>query len=128
VTEEPAVAALSPSDFVIDTSARGASVSVSVAESSDGSVSFVPTGGVTVAVFANVPVAVDEIAPTTVYATLAPTGIVTASLMEPEPLEVHEAPDEATHVHVALVSALGIVSVTLAPITFDGPALFTTMV
>jgi hypothetical protein len=57
-----------------------------------------------------------------------PTVRFTESLTDPVPDAVHDEPDEATHVHVALLSEAGRVSVTVAPVTFDGPALPTTIV
>ena len=48
--------------------------------------------------------------------------------MPPEPLGEHVAPDEAAHVHVADAIAAGSESVTVAPVTADGPVLDTTIV
>ena len=73
--EPPALSLL-----VIDRSAR---LSVSVAEMA------VPTGGVTVAVFDNVPVAVELTVPVTLYVTALPAGSETlVSSILPEPLGV----------------------------------------
>ena len=44
------------------------------------------------------------------------------------PLAAHDAPSVGTQVQVALLSALGSESATVAPTTFDGPALDATIV
>ena len=49
-------------------------------------------------------------------------------MMFPVPDAPQDAPLDAEHVHVALFSVLGNVSVTLAAITFDGPLFLATTV
>ena len=106
------------------------SVSVSVAELFP---VFGSDGVVTEAVFTRLP----EGAPTTVaettYVTLAPNGRSTVSLMLPAPLAVHVPPVALEQVHVALAmfgfaAFVRVRSVTVAPMTSDGPALYTVMV
>ena len=59
---------------------------------------------------------------------MPPTGKFTVSLMLPDPDAAHEAPLDATQVHVAPLSALGNVSETVAPVAADGPAFDATIV
>jgi hypothetical protein len=94
-------------------------------------VSDVPVGGVTVAVFDSVPVVAAGTVPVTVYVTVPLDGIVTVSVMFPDPLAVHEAPADAAHVHVnpAPASAVGRGSDTVAPTAVaDGAGFLTTTV
>ena len=60
--------------------------------------------------------------------TWPPAGIDTMSPTPPVPEAEHADPRGAKHVHVALLSALGRLSMTLAPTTSEGPALEATMV
>jgi hypothetical protein len=128
VTGEPGVAVADESVFVIDKSAFGLSVSVSVAELLPGVGSVVPLGTVIVAVFANEPVDAAETAAVSVYVTVAPTAKFTVSEMLPVPLAVQLAPELATHVHVAPLNEAGSESATIAPTTFEGPAFVATIV
>jgi hypothetical protein len=57
-----------------------------------------------------------------------PDSRFTVSLTLPVPDAAHDDPDEATHVHVAPLSAEGSVSVTVAPTTADGPLFVVTIV
>ena len=82
----------------------------------------------TVAVFTRFPLAVPDILAVTVYVILEPAGILTESLILPEPLAVQVAPPALTHVQVALVICAGKLSVTVAPITLAGPLLETVIV
>ena len=59
---------------------------------------------------------------------MPPTGNDTVSLMFPVPEAAQLAPLDATHVHVAPLSALGNVSATVTPEAFDGPAFDATIV
>ena len=128
VTEVPGTSDAAPSDFAIERSAVAPNVSVSVA------LLFVLVGSVadppgeTVAVLASVPVADAEIMAARVYVAVPPTGRLTVSEMLPVPLAAQLAPPEATHDHVAPLSAPGIVSDTVAPTAADGPAFDTTIV
>ena len=76
----------------------------------------------------SVPVAIGSSVATTVYVTLAPETRSTVSLMSPVPLDAHVAPVDAAHAQVALVNVDGNASVTVAPITSDGPLFVATIV
>jgi hypothetical protein len=88
--------------------------------------SFTPTGAAIVAVLEIVPeplaVAV------TVKVAVPPESSVTLALMFPLPLAGQLEPALAVQVQVAPVSAAGKLSVTVAPVAVDGPALDATMV
>ena len=58
----------------------------------------------------------------------APDGKSTVSLMSPEPAILPDAPPARTAVQVTPVRSLGKVSVTVAPVTSDGPLLDATIV
>ena len=105
---------------MIDRSAVGVNVSVSVAELFAGVGSVVPEGGVTVAVLTRVPVAAALTVPVTVNVTEPPTGRFTEALMLPVPLAGHVPPALPAHVHVTPLSDAGIVSATVAAVTADG--------
>ncbi len=125
----PGTTVLRPSVLVIDTSAVGVSVSMSLAEllADDGSVT--PAGACTVAVLVSEPVAVEETATTTVYVAVAPvaTVAVVARGIAPD-AEPQLAPADATHVHEPDVAPAGRASATGALTAVDGPALPTTTV
>jgi hypothetical protein len=115
--------------LVIARSAVGFRVSVSVAELLPGVGSVTPDGTAIAAVLTRVPVAVATTVAEIVNVADAPTGRSTVVLMLPLPLPAaHDAPPLVTHVHVTPVSDAGIVSVTGAPVTADGPALLATIV
>ena len=59
---------------------------------------------------------------------MPPTAKFTVSLILPLPLAAQLEPLDATHVHVAPLSALGNVSETVAPVTTEGPAFDATIV
>ena len=60
--------------------------------------------------------------PVTVYVAVPPLARFTVWLIEPEPDAVAQAdPTEAEHVHVAERSDAGRESITVAPVTADGP-------
>ena len=104
-------------------------LSVSVALLLPGTGSVVPTGGVTVAVFTNVPTAVDATLATTLKVAVPLTARLTVVLRLPVPLAALQLePPVATQLQLALVMAAGKVSATVAPVTALGPALVTTMV
>ena len=113
---------------MIERSAEPERVSVSVAELFPGVGSVTPPGTLTVAVFDNEPVALDEMLAVRVYVAVPPTGRFTVSLILPVPEAAHDAPLDATHDQVAPLSALGNVSDTVAPVTADGPAFEATIV
>jgi hypothetical protein len=115
--------------LVIERSAIGLTVSgPSVEELLAGAGSVVPAGAATVAVFDNVPVALPEICAVTVKVAVPPLARLTIVEMLPDPLaDAQLDPAEATHVQFALLIAAGSVSVTAAPVTFDGPLLVTMM-
>lgn len=81
-----------------------------------------PTGPEMLAVFTSDPVAVDAIAAVNVNVAVPPDRRLTDALMSPMPDAGHDDPAEAAHVHVAPDNAAGSVSVTVAPVTADGPA------
>jgi hypothetical protein len=128
VTDVPGTSVATPSVLVITRSAVGTSVSVSVAELLAGVGSVAPPGRAMLAVFASDPVAVDEIVPVTVNVAVPLDNRVTEALIEPEPEAGHVDPDDAAHVHVTPVSEAGIVSVTVAAVMVEGPALEATIV
>ncbi len=120
---------VTPSVLVIARSACAVSVSVSVALLLPGLVSVTPAGGVTVAVFDSVPLALPLMVAASVYVIVLPAGRLTVSLMLPLPLAVKpEAPPVPTAVNVSLTIAAGSTSLTVAPITSLGPLLVTTIV
>ena len=129
VTDVPGTAVVWPSVLVIDRSASRTSVSVSVAELLPGVGSVNPPGGATVAVLASVPEADAEIVAVSVNVAVPPAARLTVALMLPEPPAGQLEPvPAATHVHVAPPNTTGNVSVTVAPVTNDGPALVATIV
>ena len=129
VTDVPGTFEVTPSVFVIARSAVGVRVSVSVAELFAGVGSVTPPGTAMAAVFTRFPTAEALSVPVTVNVADAPTGRFTKPLMLPEPLTAgHDAPPEVAHVHVTPLKATGIVSVTVAEVTADGPELLATIV
>src|SRR5215813_11124253 len=114
-------------------SATSVMVSMSVAVLLFRLLSVSPAGGVTVAVFTKVPVALALILAEKEKVTLAPTGRFTLVLKAPVPLlglpeVIAPPPLPPTNVHVSLVTPTGTLSRTLAPLATLGPALLTTMV
>lgn len=128
VTDVPATSVVAPSVFVIDRSAVGTKVSVSVAALLPGVGSVTPPGAATVAVFDRDPVAVDITDAVNVYVAVPLGSRVMVSLMLPVPENPQLEPAEAVQVQVAPVSVDGNVSVTVAPVAVDGPVLVATMV
>jgi hypothetical protein len=129
VTLPPAVTTMTPSVLVIARSAVGSDTgSLSVALLLDGSGSFTPAGGVTVAVLASGDDADGLTVAESVYVTLAPAGRFTRSLMSPVPDAVQVPPFAPTHVQDAASSDAGSVSTTCAAVAGSGPALLATMV
>jgi hypothetical protein len=124
----PGTTIVTPSVFVIDKSACGASVVVSVAVLFPGVGSVTPPGAATAAVLTNTPVADGAMVAVRVNVAAPPTSRFTVIAMLPVPLVTpHNEPGEATHVHIAPVSAGGRGSVTSAPVTPLGPLLLTTI-
>src|SRR6266436_4617242 len=117
-----------PSVFVIERSACGVRVSVSVAELLLGFGSVVPPGAATVAVLLRLPVAEALIVPVSAYVTLPPTGRCTVSLMVPVPLAAQIPPPAPTQVQLTPERASGSVSDTMAPLAARGPAFDATIV
>ena len=101
---------------------------MSVAELLPGVGSVTPAGAAIVAVLTRLPVADALIVPVTVNVTEPPTGRLTVALMLPLPLAGQVAPPVAVQVQVTPVRAAGIVSVTVAAVTADGPVLVATIV
>jgi hypothetical protein len=125
----PGIIVVTPSVLVIDRSAVGFSVSVSVAELLPAVGSVTPAGAEIDAVLERLPVAVGDTVAKMVNVALAPTGRSTVVPMLPLPLPAaHDAPPAGTHVHVTPVRLAGIVSVTGAATTADGPEFEVTMV
>lgn len=124
----PGTSVGTPSVLVIDRSARGVSVLLSVDELFPVTGSVVPTGGAIEAVLVSVPRALARIVAVSVYTTLPPGGRFTNPLMFPVPLAVHDEPADGTQVQVAPVSEAGRLSVTVAPVTTAGPELEAVMV
>jgi len=114
--------------LVIDTSARRVIVVVSVAELFAGVGSVDPTGKATVAVFDNVPVAVESTVALTVKVTEPPDKTLTEAEMLPEPDAGQLEPADAAQVHVTPERLAGMVSVTVALVIAEGPAFEATMV
>jgi hypothetical protein len=117
-----------PSVFVIDRSALGLDVSVSVAVLFPGLISVTPAGAVTVAVLTRSPVAPALTVAVTVNVAVPPDGRVTVALMLPFPLAGPVAPPAYAPVHVGDVSDAENASATVAPTTLDGPTLVATIV
>ena len=118
-----------PSVFVTARSAVGSSVSESVA-SLPGVGSFVPTGGVAVAVLLRVPVAELLIVPLISSVAVSPvlrSTVVEIALPVPEASAQEPVPD-ATHVQLTPVMSDGTLSATVAAVTSDGPLLVTVTV
>jgi hypothetical protein len=133
VTPPPGTAVPLMSFLLTDSSATGVTVSASVAELFDESVSVNPIGATTAAVFTNddIPAGVEGSTSAVSWKTaVVPAGNVTVELIEPEPVAVPQAAPtpETMHVHVALVSALGKLSVTTAFVAWLGPAFATVIV
>lgn len=129
VTSSPARAGLGEAVLVIATSARGWVLLVTVVVLLPGSGSVTPVGGVTLAVLAIGPVAFAGTCAVTVNVAVPPFARLTVVLMLPVPLAVLQAePDDAVHVQATPVSTLGMVSVTVAPVTGLGPSLVTVIV
>jgi hypothetical protein len=129
VTTDPGTTVLRPSVLVIDTSAVGVSVSMSLAELLPDVGSVTPAGTCTVAVLVNEPVAVEDTATTAVYVAVAPVARVAVVEIGIEPEAAPQlAPAVATHVHVPDVAPAGRASTTGALTAVDGPAFDTTTV
>ena len=123
----PATTDVTPSVLAIDKSARGISASVSVAELLPGTGSEIPTGTPTDAVLTSRPRAAGSTIALIVYVTVAPTGKLTVSAIDPDPAATpHTPPPAPLHVHVAPIKDAGIASDTDAPTTADGPLFVTT--
>jgi hypothetical protein len=114
--------------LVIATSARRVIVVVSVAELLAGVGSVEPPGKATVAVFDTVPVAVDSTVALTENVTVPPARRFTEAEMLPEPDAGQLDPTDAVHVQVAPERVAGNVSVTVALVIAEGPALEATIV
>ena len=128
VTLCPGIAEATPSVLVIDRSPVGVSVSVSVAELLPGVGSVTGAGAAMVAVLARLPVALLEIVAVSVKVAVPPGASVTLALMLPLPDAGQVEPTDAEHVHVAPDNTAGSVSVTVAAVAVDGPALEATIV
>ena len=124
VSTSSGLATARPSVLVIDRSTCGVNGSLSVAELLPATGSVTPAGTATVAVLLMLPVAPAVTVPLTVYVTVAPTGRLTVSLIEPLPEPAQLPPGRLRHKSRSVpVSDAGRGSVTVAPTTADGPAL-----
>src|SRR5262249_38315518 len=110
-------------------SAWGPTGLVSAAVLLPGTGSVTPTGGATVAALVNAPVVSAGTVPVTVNVAWVPAGRVTSASILPVPDGVPQAaPALGVQVHVNPASGAGRASCTRALVTFDGPALVTTIV
>ncbi len=126
VTVLPWFTLVTPSSLVIDRSAVGVmTVLLSVALLLPAG-SLVPTGAVTVAVLLMVPAPLAVAV--TVKVALPPLSRSTLAAMLPAPLAGQTEPAVAAQVQVAALSCAGNTSLTVAPVTADGPAFDATMV
>ena len=105
-----------PSVLVIDRSAVGVNVSVSVAELLAGVGSVTEAGAAIVEVLDRLPVAVVEIVAVRVNVAVPPGAKLTDALMLPLPDAGQLDPAVAVHVHVVPESTPGTVSATVAPV------------
>jgi hypothetical protein len=101
----------------------GVTVVRSVAELLAGVGSVTVLGKVMLAVLLIVPVAEAMTVAEMENVAEPPGARVTEAEMSPLPDAGHDDPALAEHVHVAPLSAAGIVSLTVAPVTVDGPGL-----
>ena len=124
----PGTSPAEPSVLVIDRSAVGTKVSVSVAVLLAAVGSVIPAATATVAVLARVPVAVEAIVAVRVNVAVPLGRRSTVVLMLPLPDAGHVEPAEAVHVHVAPDNVAGNVSVTVVARAAEGPAFEATMV
>jgi len=127
-TAVPGTSLVAPSVLVIDRSAVGTNVSVSVAVLLAGVGSVIPARTVAVAVFARVPVAVEAIVAVTVNVAVPTGNRSTVVEMLPDPDAGHAEPADAVHVHVAPDSTPANVSAIVVVRAADGPALDATIV
>ncbi len=127
VTIVPAMCA-PVSDLAMPKFACGVNVVLSCAKLFAWFVSATLLGAVMPAELISVPVAAGSSVPTMTNVAVPLTSRSTLALMLPAPLAGQLEPLEAAHVHVASLRADGTVSVTVAPVTADGPRLEAVMV
>ena len=114
---------------MIDRSAVGVNVSVSLAELLPATVSRMPAAGAAVAVLVSEPVAAALTAVTIVRVTEVPVGRLTVVLIEPLPdAVVQPAPALGAHVHDVNVAPTGWESTTEVVGASEGPLLATVTV
>jgi hypothetical protein len=128
VTDVPGVSVATPSVFVIDRSAVGVKVSISVAELLAGVGSVTEAGAAMVAVLDRLPVAAVEIVAVRVNVAVPPGARLIVALMFPLADAGQLEPAVAVHVHVPADKAAASESATVAPVAVDGPALEATIV
>ena len=127
-TTPPGVTEAEPSVLVIARSATRSNVSVSVDVLLAGVGSVTPPGVATEATLTISAIADEWIEATTVKVTDVPAARSTVVDTSPAPDgSVHAAPIAAAHVHDVNVVPAGSRSATVAPTTFDGPLLDTTI-
>ena len=118
----PGTSPVAPSVLVIERSAVGTNVSVSVAVLLAAVGSVTPAETAADAVFASDPVAVDAIVAVNVNVAVPLGSRSTVVLMLPLPEAGHVDPADAAHVQVAPDNDAGNVSVMAVAIAADGPA------
>jgi hypothetical protein len=128
VTVVPGTSPIAPSVLVIDRSAVGVNVSVSVAVLFATVGSVMPAATAAVAVFVSVPVAVEAIVAVNVNVAVPLGRRSTVVLMLPLPDAGQVDPADAAHVHVAPDKVPGSVSVMAVARAADGPAFDATIV
>ena len=128
MTVEPGISVALPSVLVIATSARRVITVVSVAELLAGVGSVAPPGRATAAVLLSVPVAVETTVALTEKVAVPPESRLIEAEMLPDPEAGQLEPAVAVHVQVAPDRLAGNVSVTVALVIAEGPALDVTMV
>jgi len=124
----PGTSPVAPSVLVIDRSAVGTNVSVSVAVLLAVFGSVTPAATVAVAVLGSDPVAVEDTVAVRVNVAVPLGNRSTVVAMLPVPEEGHVDPADAVHVHVAPDSVPGRVSATAVANAADGPAFDTAIV
>jgi hypothetical protein len=128
VTVVPGTSVVEPSVLVIDRSAVGTRVSVSVAVLLAAVGSVIPAATAAVAVLANDPVAVAEMVAVNVNVAVPLGSRSTEVLMLPLPDAGQVEPADAVHVQVAPDNVPGKVSVMVVASAADGPAFEATIV
>ena len=128
VVDWPGTAVTVPSVFVIVRSVWGVTVVTSVAELLAGVGSVTDPGSAMLAVLVIVPVADATTVPEMVKVAVPPGASVTEAARFPLPEAGHVEPAVAEHVQVEPLNEAGMVSLTVAAVTVEGPGLVATTV